>query len=115
MAEFEATRARALEAFRGRRYPEAEREYLAATRLNARHAGTWAGLGAARLAQHNARGAVEAYRQAVTLSPRSATFHVALGRALAESGDRAGARREYDAALAIDPDNRDAHIGIERL
>jgi len=67
------------------------------------------------LAQHNPRGAVEAYQRAVTLSPRSATFHVALGRALAESGDRGAARREYDAALAIEPANRDAHIGIERL
>jgi len=115
VAEFEAARGRALEAFRARRYPDAEREYLAATRLNPRHAGTWAGLGAARLAQHNPRGAVEAYQRAVTLSPRSATFHVALGRALAESGDRGAARREYDAALAIEPANRDAHIGIERL
>lgn len=108
-------RARASEAFRARHYADAEREYLAATRINPRHAGSWAGLGASRLAQHNARGAVEAYRQAVSISPSSAGFHAALGRALAESGDRSGARHEYEEALRLDPDNRDARIGLDRL
>jgi len=112
---FEAVRTRAGEAFRARRYAEAERDYLAATRLNPRHAGSWAGLGASRLAQRNARGAAEAYREAVALQPTSPGFHAALGRSLAESGDRAGARREYEEALRIDPDHRDARIGLERL
>jgi serine/threonine protein kinase len=112
---FDEIRTRAAEAFRARRYGDAERDYLAATRLNPRHAGSWAGLGASRLAQRNARGAAEAYREAVALQPTSPGFHAALGRALAESGDRAGARREYEEALRIDPDHRDARIGLERL
>ena len=104
-----------MEVGEARRYAEAERDYLAATRLNPRHAGSWAGLGASRLAPRNARGAAEAYREAVALQPTSPGFHAALGRSLAESGDRAGARREYEEALRIDPDHRDARIGLERL
>jgi cytochrome c-type biogenesis protein CcmH/NrfG len=75
----------------------------------------WSGLGAARLAGNDARGAIEAYRQALSLDSGNARYHVGMGRALAASGDRTRARQAFEHALRLDPGNREAQQQLSRL
>ncbi len=114
-SRFDQAREAAREHFQARRFPQAEQAYLAATASNPRHAGSWAGLGAARMQMRNFNGAVQAYQRAVQLSPRHGGFFTALGHALRMSGNRNGARQAYQRALAIDPNNRSAQQAIAQL
>ena len=111
----EELRSQAREHFRARRFGQAAEAYERATRIAPRDAALHAGLGAARLANGDARGAVGAYERAVAIQPSSAQFHAALGRACLEAGQRDRARQEFQRALQIDPNNRDATIGMSRL
>ena len=112
---FHALRQQALAHFRARRFGQAAESYEQATQLNPRHAGVYAGLGAARLAQGRHRQAINAYRQAIRLQPRTAGFHSALGAAYQQSGDRNRARQSYQRALALDPNNQAARRGLAAL
>lgn len=112
---FEAVRRQALEHFRARRFPQAAQAYEQATQLNPRHAGSFAGLGAARLALGQHQRAVRAYQRAVTLQPRHAGFHAALGRAYHLAGDHGRARQSYQRALALDSSNQAARQGLQSL
>ena len=112
---FEQARAEALEHFRARRFPQAAAAYQRATSINPRHAGSFAGLGAARLAMNDARGAVAAYQRAVQLQPNHSGFFAALGRAYASAGDRARARQAYQRALALNPNNATAERALGSL
>jgi Flp pilus assembly protein TadD len=112
---FDQAQEDAREAFRKRDYAGAARAYERATKIRSNHAGSYAGLGAARLAKGDARGAVAAYEKAARLQPGHGGFQVALGRARQTAGDRAGAKRAYQRALAIDPNNRAAKAALENL
>ncbi|MBK8169039.1 MAG: tetratricopeptide repeat protein [Sandaracinaceae bacterium] len=76
---------------------------------------TFAGLGAARLAMNDARGAIRAYEKATQLQPSSSGFHAALGRAYFMAGDRAHAGAEFQRALSLDPNNAAAREGMARV
>ncbi|HEY8431338.1 MAG TPA: protein kinase [Sandaracinaceae bacterium] len=114
-ARFQQAREEALAHFQARRFAEAARAYERATELNPRHAGSYAGLGAARLAQGQHDAAIRAYQRAIALSPRHAGYHAALGQAYLASGDRARARESFARALALDPNNQTARQGMQRV
>ncbi|MEQ9645395.1 MAG: tetratricopeptide repeat protein, partial [Sandaracinaceae bacterium] len=78
-------------------------------------AGSFAGLGAARIAARQPRQAIAAYPRAVALQPRNAAFHAALGQAYQQAGDGGRARAAYQRALAIDPSNAGARRGLSSL
>ena len=105
----------AREAFQSRDFAAAELAYLRVTALSPRDAGSWAGLGAARMQTRNYPGAVQAYQRAVTLNPRSSGFFTSLGHALRSAGDSAGARQSYGRALALNPNNQSAQRSLESL
>lgn len=113
--QFDTVREQARAAFAQHRYPQAAAGYLRATQLNPNHAGSFAGLGASRLAMGDARGAVQAYQRAVQLSPQSSGFFAALGRAFAQLGDRPKAAAAYHRALSLDRNNAAAREGLQRL
>ncbi|GAB5550279.1 MAG: hypothetical protein SangKO_100390 [Sandaracinaceae bacterium] len=115
MQQFQAARDEARDHFRARRFPQAAAAYERATRLNPRHAGSFAGLGAARIAARQPRQAIAAYQRAVALQPRNAAFHAALGQAYQQAGDGGRARAAYQRALAIDPSNAGARRGLSSL
>ncbi len=112
---FSQAREEALAHFQARRFEQAAEAYEQATQINPRHAGSFAGLGAARLAlgQHDA--AVRAYERAIALSPNHAGFQAALGRAHLAAGDREQARQAFRRALAIDPNNQAARQGLQTV
>ncbi|MGE0788929.1 MAG: protein kinase [Sandaracinaceae bacterium] len=112
LQQFQAAREEALEHFRARRFPQAAAAYERATRLNPRHAGSFAGLGASRLAEGRARDAVRAYQRATQLQPRHAGFQAALGRAYDADGNHAAAQQAYRRALQLDPNNQAAQQGL---
>ncbi len=114
-SRFDQVRQQALEHFRARRFAQAAQAYEQATDLNPRHAGSYAGLGASRLAQGQHAQAIRAYERAVALQPRQASYHAALGRALLESGNAARARQSFSRALSIDPTNPSARQGLQRV
>lgn len=112
---FNQLREEALAHFRAQRFPQAARAYEQASELNPRHAGSFAGLGAARLAQGQHARAITAYRRAIQLQPRTAGFHAALGHAYQAAGDRAQARQAFQRALELDGDNQAARRGLAAL
>ncbi|MCB9619972.1 MAG: protein kinase [Sandaracinus sp.] len=111
---FDQAREAARQAFQSRNFPAAEAAYVRATAINPRHAGSWAGLGAARMQTRNFGGAVQAYQRAVQLSPTNSGYFTMLGHALRMAGNGAGAQQAYQRALAIDPSNRAAQQGLGR-
>ena len=111
---FAKARDEARAAYKARRYAAAERAYLRATRANPRNAGVFAGLGASRLQQGDAKGAASAYGRATKLSPKTANYWAALGRALQMEGRSSVARTAYRTALKLDPDNVTALKGLAR-
>lgn len=113
--QFNRAREEALEHFRARRFPQAAAAYEQATQLNSRHAGSFAGLGASRLALGQHGQAVRAYQRAIELQPRHAGYHAALGQAYLASGDRNRARQAFTRALSLDPNNNTARQGLSRL
>lgn len=112
---FDQAREAARTAFQAGNLRGAEQAYARATTLNPRHAGSWAGLGAARSRQGNHRGAVQAYQRAVQLNPRSSGFFTSLGHALRSSGNAAGARQAYQRAVALNPNNGSAQRALQSL
>ncbi len=110
-----ALRNQARDHFQARRFAEAAAAYERAAALNPNNAGTFAGLGAARLAMNDARGAIRAYEKATQLQPSSSGFHSALGRAYFMAGDRAHAGAEFQRALSLDPNNAAAREGMARV
>lgn len=101
--------------YAAKRYKQAAQAYEQAARYNPTHPGTFAGLGAARLAAGDAKGAVQAYKTAIKLSPNTSGFHAALGRAYATAGDKTQARAAYKKALALDPKNTAARDALKQL
>ncbi len=114
-ASFDAIREEARVAFQASRWQEAAAAYERAVAANPRHAGSWAGLGAARSQMGDLRGAVAAYNKAIELSPSTSGFHAALGRVLRQANDRDGAVRAYRRALELNPDNGAAAQALEEL
>lgn len=112
---FDSLREQARVHFQARRYREAAQAYQRATAINPRHAGSWSGLGAARMQMRDYRGAVQAYQRAVQLNPRSSGFFTSLGHALRLSGNRNGAVQAYQRAVALNPGNRSAQQWLARL
>ncbi|HJL00478.1 MAG TPA: protein kinase [Polyangiaceae bacterium LLY-WYZ-15_(1-7)] len=112
---FAQAREAAREAFQRRDFRAAEQAYQRATSINPNHAGSWAGLGAARMQLRNFNGAAQAYARAVRANPRSSGFFTSLGHAYRMAGNRNGARQAYQRALAIDPSNRSAQTSLQRL
>lgn len=108
-------REEARKAWNARDFRRAAASYQKAARANPRHAGTWAGLGAAKLKIGDARGAVTAYKKAVRLRPRTSGFHAALAKAYKQSGDRRKAKASYEQALKLDPKNKAARNGLRSL
>ncbi|MCZ7683572.1 MAG: protein kinase [Sandaracinaceae bacterium] len=115
LARFERARAEALDHFRAGRFAQAAQAYEEATEMNPRHAGSYAGLGGARLAQGQHARAIAAYQRAIALQPRHAGYHAALGQAYLASGDRNRARESFSRALSIDPNNQSARQGLQRV
>jgi serine/threonine protein kinase/Flp pilus assembly protein TadD len=101
--------------FRARRYAEAEAAYERAAAMTPNDAGLFAGLGAARRAQGDLRGAVAAYQRALTLQPRNSGFWAALGAVYEGTGDRTNAVHAYQRALQGNPNNGAARTGLTRL
>jgi hypothetical protein len=114
-SDFDRVRGDALAHFQARRFPQAAAAYQQATQLNPRHAGSFAGLGASRLALGQHGQAVAAYQRAVELSPRNPGYYAALGRAYLAAGDRNRARQAFTRALSLDPNNASARQGISQL
>ncbi|MDB4974631.1 MAG: Serine/threonine protein kinase, partial [Myxococcaceae bacterium] len=114
-AQFTAARDEARSAYAAKNYKAAAAAYERASRYDPTHAGTFAGLGAARLQQGDSKGAVQAYQRAVKLSPETSGFHAALGRAYLANGDKAKAASEYKRALAIDPTNEAAKLALKQI
>jgi serine/threonine protein kinase len=109
---FDQAREAAREAFQARNFAAAEQAYVRATSINPRHAGSWAGLGAARMQTRNFAGAVQAYQRAVQLQQNNSGYLTMLGHAFRMSGNASGARQAYQRALAIDPANAAAQQGL---
>jgi Flp pilus assembly protein TadD len=87
---------------------QAERQYLAALRIEPLYVPAADGLARLHLARRDTRSAVLWARKAVKLRPGAAGLHVLLGDALAQSGDRAGAMNEWRRAIALNPRLREA-------
>jgi cytochrome c-type biogenesis protein CcmH/NrfG len=115
MAKWTAARDEARAHYAAKRFKQAAESYAEAARYNPTHAGTFAGLGAARLQISDARGAVQAYQKAIQLSPTTTAFHISLGKAYALSGEKGKALTAYKRALALDPRNDDAKRAIAEL
>jgi tetratricopeptide (TPR) repeat protein len=111
----ESWRTQAREHFRARRFAEAAQAYEAATGIDPSHAGSFAGLGAARLALGDPPGAMRAYQGAVRLAPNNSGYWSAYARAQAQGRDREGALASLERALQIDPQNRAAQEGMRAL
>lgn len=111
----ESWRTQAREHFRARRFAEAAQAYEAATGLDPSHAGSFAGLGAARLALGDPPGAMRAYQGAVRLAPQNSGYWSAYARAQAQGRDREGALASLQRAIQIDPNNRAAQEGMRAL
>jgi len=101
--------------YMGRRYDLAADAYRRATRLNPRHAGSWAGLGAALRDSGKTAQAIQAYERAVALMPRHSGFQAALGRVYLIAGRRTQAVAAYRKALELDPGNAAARTALDRL
>lgn len=101
--------------YAAKRYAQAAEAYAEAAKYNPNHAGTFAGLGAARLVTGDTRGAIQAYQRAIQISPTTSGFHSALGKSYLVAGDRAKARTAYKRALALDPKNESAKQALAQL
>lgn len=101
--------------YAAKRYKQAADAYAEAAKYNSSHAGTYAGLGGARLQAGDARGAIQAYQRAVKLSPDTSGFHAALGKAYLTAGDKSKAKASYKRALALDPKNEAAKAALSTL
>lgn len=111
---FDQVREEARQHFSARRFPQAATAYERAAALNPSHAGSFAGLGAAKLAMGDTSGAVRAYERAVQLAPSNSGFFAALGRAYLTAGRNDRASAAYQRALSLDPNNRAAREGLAR-
>ncbi len=111
----EALRQQARAQFRLRNYQAALSAYEAAANLDGNHAGTWAGIGATRMAMNNHSGAIEAYQRAVSINENNAGYFVALGRAFARNNQNEGAVAALQQAMRIDPQNQAAREGLRAL
>lgn len=114
-SQFDQLRNEAREHFRARRFAQAAAAYERAAAINPNHAGTYAGLGAARGAMGDSRGAVAAYQRAVEAQPNHSGFTAALGRAYMMAGDRGRAIQAFQRAVALDPNNQAARQGLQQL
>jgi serine/threonine protein kinase/tetratricopeptide (TPR) repeat protein len=101
--------------YAAKRYKQSAQAYELAAQYDPTNAGTFAGLGAARLQAGEAKGAITAYQRAIQLSPSTAGFHAALGRAYMAVGDRAKAKAAYQRALALDPNNVGAKSALKEI
>lgn len=101
--------------YAAKRYKQAAQAYELASKYDPTNAGTFAGLGAARLQAGDAKGAIAAYQRAIQLSPSTAGFHAALGRAYIAVGDRTKARAAYQRALSLDPNNTSAKSSLKEI
>ncbi len=115
MSAAEALRQQARAQYRLRNYPAALSAYESAAQLEPDHAGTWAAIGATKLALRDYPGAVEAYQRAVALDEDNAGFFVALGRAFSMNGQRDAAIAALQQAMRIDRDNMAAREGLRAL
>lgn len=114
-AQFADARDQARAFYAAKRYKEAAAAYERAARLDPSHAGTFAGLGAARLQVGDNKGALQAYQRAVQLSPETSGFQAALGRAYLANGDKSRAIAAYKRALSLDPKNEAAKTALQQL
>lgn len=115
MSAAEALRQQARAQYRLRNYPAALSAYESAAQMEPNHAGTWAAIGATKLAMGDYAGAVTAYQRAVALDEDNAGFFVALGRAFAQNGQRDAAIAALQQAMRIDRDNMAAREGLRAL
>lgn len=113
--DFEAFREEARALFAAGEFGEAADAYEAATQMNPVHAGTFAGLGAARLRVGEVEAGLAAYQEAVRLAPTHSGFHAALGRAYRGAGRAGLALESYREALRLDTRNRAARRAIREL
>ncbi|RLB48306.1 MAG: hypothetical protein DRJ42_23530 [Deltaproteobacteria bacterium] len=113
--DFEAFREEARALFAAGDYAEAASAYEAATQMNPVHAGTFAGLGAARLRIGETEAGLAAYQEAVRLAPTHSGFHAALGRAYRGAGRDGLALESYREAFRLDRGNRAARQAIREL
>ncbi len=101
--------------YAAKRYKQAAQAYEQAAKYNPSHAGTFAGLGSARMQAGDYRGAAQAYQRAIQLSPDTSGFHAALGKAYLGAGDKSKGRAAYKRALALDPKNEAAKAALLTL
>jgi serine/threonine protein kinase/tetratricopeptide (TPR) repeat protein len=101
--------------YAAKRYKQAAQAYELASQYDPTNAGTFAGLGAARLQAGDPKGAITAYQRAIQLAPSTAGFHAALGRAYLAVGDRTKARAAYQRALSLDPNNATAKASLKEI
>jgi len=85
------------------RFEEAEQSFSRAIALDPRFADAHYGLGQARLAAGDPRGALGPLEQALRLRPDHAPAQVASGMAWLALGDAAAAERFFRSAIALDP------------
>ncbi len=81
----------------------AEREYVAASTLDAADPKAQVGLGRIADAAHQPNTAAAHYRKALELDPKALSAALALGEALAQAGDKSGARQAFGRATEIAP------------
>ncbi|MBI5634143.1 MAG: tetratricopeptide repeat protein [Nitrospirae bacterium] len=85
-----------------RQFSEAEKEYVAAVRLEPNSTDSRYALGQVYLDQGRYQEATAQFERVISLAPNSASGYYALGQALRKSGDFAGAESQLNRALAKD-------------
>jgi tetratricopeptide (TPR) repeat protein len=115
LEDFERYRVEAREAYVAGDYAGAARAYEMATEMNPVHAGSFAGLGAARLATGDVERGLSAYQEAVRLAPTHSGYQAALGRAYRQAGRDDLAEEAYREALRLDRTNRAAGRALREL
>ncbi|MEM9066866.1 MAG: hypothetical protein AAGE52_00130 [Myxococcota bacterium] len=115
MSAAEALRQQARAQFRLQNYSAAASAYQSAAQMEPGHGGTWAGLGAAKLAMRDFAGAIAAYQQAVAADESNAAYFVALGRAFAQNNQRDAAVAALQQAMRLDQANQAARDGLRAL
>lgn len=84
-----------------KRWPEAERDLVAATRAKPQYADAWSALGDLYRWSDRPAQAAAAYQRWAELAPQDPAPHLARGRVLRTAGDSAGARAEFETARRL--------------
>ena len=96
-------------------FPEAERWFTTALKLDPSLANAWFGLAQVSLLRHLPDQAIPNLRRALELEPAADGYHYALGTALEQTSQRSAAIEEYKTELQLHPYQTGARKALERL